>query len=471
MPERSTILSLPFIQPSQAQKHVTHNEAIDALDIYVQLSVQSRVISDPPSGATNGDRYIVATGGTAECAGQDGNIAVLVEGLWVFHSPGPGWRAYVEADQELVVFDGAWGQLPAPAELQNMSLIGVNTTADATNRIAVSAPATLLTHEGGGHQLKVNKAGVTDTASLLFQDNWSGRAEMGLSGSDNFEIKVSADGSLWSSAIRLDALSGAVSFPSGGARELLSAQRIWYVDPTSGSDTNDGLTNGAGAFASIAAAIDAAMAVDAGGQTLTVQLADGNHTLGAALQIPDRLVGAARLEIIGNTTTPSNVTVSTPDTAAITVSGGIVSLQGMRLETSGAGDLLQVGRAATVELSGLIFGAATGNQITNNGGEVAYTGACDIEGGAQRHLSNTSGGLFDTNGQTITLTATPVFGIAFLSCEDGATARLLGGGFNGTAAGSRYLATRNAIINTGGQGSTFLPGDSAGTTSNGGLFL
>lgn len=60
--------------------------------------------------------------------------------------------------------------------------LGVNATADTTNRLSVPSPATLLNHEGAGHQLKINKAGITHTASLLYQTGFSRRAEMGLAG-------------------------------------------------------------------------------------------------------------------------------------------------------------------------------------------------------------------------------------------------------------------------------------------------
>ena len=42
-------LSLPFIMPSQAQKHITHNEAIQVLDALVQPVVESRVLATPPA--------------------------------------------------------------------------------------------------------------------------------------------------------------------------------------------------------------------------------------------------------------------------------------------------------------------------------------------------------------------------------------------------------------------------------------
>ncbi len=40
--EQSANLQLPYIMPSQAQKHVTHNEAIRTLDALVQLAVLDR---------------------------------------------------------------------------------------------------------------------------------------------------------------------------------------------------------------------------------------------------------------------------------------------------------------------------------------------------------------------------------------------------------------------------------------------
>ncbi|EAQ07718.1 hypothetical protein [Yoonia vestfoldensis] len=41
MSDQSPRLSLPFILPAQAQKHVTHNEAIELLDLIVQLALVS----------------------------------------------------------------------------------------------------------------------------------------------------------------------------------------------------------------------------------------------------------------------------------------------------------------------------------------------------------------------------------------------------------------------------------------------
>jgi hypothetical protein len=210
MQDQSSILSLPLIQPSQAQKHVTHNEALRILDVLVQLAVIDRDRTSPPDDPAPGDRHIVGTGATGSWSGADLRIAIWEEGGWGFLDPRPGWRAEVLSEARGLVFDGTGWVVRLP-ELDNLPGLGLNTSADATNRLAVAASATLLTHEGAGHQLKINKAIPTDTSSLLFQTGFSGRAEMGTAGNDDWSIKVSPDGIAWIEALRVEAATGRIT--------------------------------------------------------------------------------------------------------------------------------------------------------------------------------------------------------------------------------------------------------------------
>ena len=114
-------------------------------------------------------------------------------------------------------------------DIDALPKLGLNATADTTNRLAVAAPATLFNHAGGGHQVKVNKAGAGATASLLYQTGFSGRAEMGLAGSDDFSVKVSADGGTWTEALRIDAATGAVSMPRTHSRQLMAYNYRHYL--------------------------------------------------------------------------------------------------------------------------------------------------------------------------------------------------------------------------------------------------
>ncbi len=218
MNDQSPLLKLPYIQPAQAQKHVTHNEALRILDILVQLAVISRTQTTPPATPSPGDRYIVRAPATGAWAGQATRLAFFGEAGWEFIMAQPGWQALVRDTGELVSFDGAaWVPAGVPTELPRL---GISTSADNVNRLAVSAPAVLFNHAGAGHQVKVNKDSAAETASLLFQTGFSGRAEMGTAGNDDFSVKVSPDGAAFFEALRVARATGVIRFPSGAVLDL-----------------------------------------------------------------------------------------------------------------------------------------------------------------------------------------------------------------------------------------------------------
>lgn len=210
MPDSSPILALPYLMPAQAQKHVTHNEALRRLDIIVQLSVESFDADTPPDLPVEGEVFALGDSATGAWAGHDGDLAVSLDSAWHFVTPRTGWRAWGRTQAQLRIWDGSAWVLPMMAQ-DNLSGLGIGTSADTVNRLAVMAQATLLTHDGAGHQLKINKAAGGDTASVLFQSGWSGHAEMGLAGTKDFSIKVSGDGAAWTQALSLDRDTGLAS--------------------------------------------------------------------------------------------------------------------------------------------------------------------------------------------------------------------------------------------------------------------
>ena len=48
MTQTSSLLNLPYIEPSQAQKHVTHNESLRILDTLTHLRVITTACSNRP---------------------------------------------------------------------------------------------------------------------------------------------------------------------------------------------------------------------------------------------------------------------------------------------------------------------------------------------------------------------------------------------------------------------------------------
>ncbi|MGH1369944.1 MAG: DUF2793 domain-containing protein [Maritimibacter sp.] len=212
MSETSPRLALPFMQAAQAQKHVTHNEALRLLDAVVHLTILGFDAETPPALPSDGDAYALGLSPVGAWAGHAGKVATWLDAAWTFLTPVEGWVAVEAGAATFSVYSsGNWTNPNLSIDFDNISGVGVNTTSDATNRLAVSSDATLLSHAGTNHQVKVNKASATDTASLLFQSNWSGRAEMGLAGNDEFSIKVSDDGSAWDEVLKVGAGEGVIT--------------------------------------------------------------------------------------------------------------------------------------------------------------------------------------------------------------------------------------------------------------------
>jgi len=210
MPDITPILALPVLVPNQAQPYVTHNGALRRLDVLVQLSLASFGAETPPALPEEGEVHALGAAPTAAWAGHPLALAAWIDGSWLFLEPQVGWRAWGRAEAELRVWDGSGWALP-PADLDNVAGLGIATSPDSTNRLSVRAAATLLSHDGGGHQLKINKAAAAETASLLFQSNWTGHAEIGLAGGTGFAVKVSPDGSAWTEALAIGAASGRIA--------------------------------------------------------------------------------------------------------------------------------------------------------------------------------------------------------------------------------------------------------------------
>lgn len=205
-------LSLPYLAAGQAQKHVTLNETLARLDGLVQTAVESRTTAAQPVSPEDGVLYILPSAATgADWAGKAAGALMRFEaGAWAELAVGAGHLAYVKDDGVLVFHDGAdWAEFTSLVDaLQGLSLLGVNATADSTNKLSVSSAAVLFNHAGASSQVKVNKNAAGDTASHLFQTGFSGRAEFGLTGSDDFTLKVSADGSNWTNALSVDRTTG-----------------------------------------------------------------------------------------------------------------------------------------------------------------------------------------------------------------------------------------------------------------------
>ena len=485
-------LAFPYILAAQAQKHVTHNEAIRALDCLVQLSVASRTLSEPPASPEDGTRYIVANGANGDWADQDGKVAAYQDGAWAFYAPKEGWRAWAANESALLVYEaGAWSALPSggsgedgdgdsPTAFDSLTHVGVNATADTTNRLSLKSPASLFDNEGAGHQQKINKKTSGDTASVLYQTNYSGRAETGLAGDDDYHFKVSPDGSTWYEAIKIDRNTGRITYPiMGGPREALTSNRTYYVR-TDGSDGNDGLSDTTGgAFATIQKAVDTTAALDLSIFDVTIQLGAGTYKLASTVTCKSA-VGAGAVTLQGDLTTPSNVVITSAsyirDTFLVKNHKTTYRFQGFKIQSSSDNNFgITVSTGAYAEYGNVDFGSFSGTTSqqlrAEDGGILKCIAAYKISGGAGIHFCTNGGGNIRCQFQTVTLTGTPAFAIAFLNAEYASQCIVNANTFSGAATGIRYNVVESSLIKTNGAGATYLPGDAAGSASSQGIYV
>ena len=259
--------------------------------------------------------------------------------------------------------------------------------------------------------------------------------------------------------------------PSG--REILTSNRTYYVNATTGADSNDGLTAGT-AFLTVQAAVDACYKIDANGYTVTIQLADGTYNTGPSLIVDRPVFGARELVIQGNSSNHSAVVLSAQygnDTVKVSNPGVIVRLRNVRLDNANNNRLVRCSSSALLYYEGIVFGPTTNTHITvDTGATISITGNYDIAGNASIHIYLNNGGKVSGGGATVTLTGVPAFTTAFISSWGLSSYVVWGMTWNGSATGKRYSVGTLSQINTYGKGANHFPGDVAGTVTNGGYY-
>ncbi|HEY0625484.1 MAG TPA: DUF2793 domain-containing protein [Allosphingosinicella sp.] len=118
MSEATARFTLPFILPGQAQKELSHNEALVRIDAISHAASEGPPATDPPPAPDEGQCWVVADPATGAWSGHGKSLAVWTGGGWRFLDPQPGMLVWNKELGVWMHFDGAaWinGGLPATA--------------------------------------------------------------------------------------------------------------------------------------------------------------------------------------------------------------------------------------------------------------------------------------------------------------------------------------------------------------------
>jgi Protein of unknown function (DUF2793) len=106
MTETSNRFGLPLLAAAQAQKEITHNEAITLIDLLITPVVQSIAPASVPTAPLAGQSWIVGAGATGDWAGKANKIAGWTLSGWRFITPVTGMSLWSLADSQQFQFDG-----------------------------------------------------------------------------------------------------------------------------------------------------------------------------------------------------------------------------------------------------------------------------------------------------------------------------------------------------------------------------
>lgn len=99
--------ALPLLAVAQAQKEITHNEALVLIDALVHAAVEAEPANDPPPAPVAGQCWLVGSAPTGDWTGRARSIAIHTAGGWRFAAPRHGMRVRCVADGAAWRFDGA----------------------------------------------------------------------------------------------------------------------------------------------------------------------------------------------------------------------------------------------------------------------------------------------------------------------------------------------------------------------------
>lgn len=111
----------PLLSAGQAQKEITHNEALLSLDRMLHPAVLSVSLTEPPAPVAPGDAYIVAEPGGGVWTGRAGQLASHDGYGWTFTSPVSGCLVWIADEDRFAVFDGNWSHDGWPVDALRIS--------------------------------------------------------------------------------------------------------------------------------------------------------------------------------------------------------------------------------------------------------------------------------------------------------------------------------------------------------------
>jgi hypothetical protein len=246
--------------------------------------------------------------------------------------------------------------------------------------------------------------------------------------------------------------------------KLMSNLSLYVSAATGASDSNSG-TSATNPFATPQGAWNALVNnYDLNGFNVTINVGAGTFP---AMNCSGQITGYGATSVITVNGAGSSTILNSTGLASSVNAGGGAIVTVTNLKVTGVFGLGCSAGSQLLQGGGVEFGACSAAHYQSTG-LILITGNYSITGASGAHFSWGNGGSIIVFG---TPTATGSGALAFSNFALGVTGNLNATGliFSGTGSftGARYSITGGGFINTGGGGTSFFPGNSAGSTGSG----
>lgn len=137
--------ALPLLAAGQAQKEVTHNEALRLLDALLAPEVVAIAVDTPPASPAIGQCWAVGEAPTGQWAGQARRLAIASDGGWRFASMPLGASVKIAGTGELAALRSTgWTRAPLVNAASGGSTVDAECRAALSNLINALADAGLI---------------------------------------------------------------------------------------------------------------------------------------------------------------------------------------------------------------------------------------------------------------------------------------------------------------------------------------
>ncbi len=125
---------LPLLAVSQAQKEITHNEALARIDALLHPVVEDQLTTPAmPTNADIGKCWLVSPAATGEWSNKSGQIAIWIGGGWRYLLPTEAMRIRSKSDGTDLIWSGmAWINAPSISDPSGGGVIDVEARAAIT---------------------------------------------------------------------------------------------------------------------------------------------------------------------------------------------------------------------------------------------------------------------------------------------------------------------------------------------------